>query len=169
MEQVHNLMEQFGFAWPKFIAQIILFLVVYGILSRFAFGPIIKILEERRRRIEEGQANAEKIKRQLAEAERRYQEIVQKASAEAQTIVDEARKSGEAIVQKQSQEAVHQAQEIIEKAHASIEIERHRMEDEVRSQMIGLVVNTTRKVTGKVLTKDDQERLNEETVRQLAA
>lgn len=162
-------MVQFGFAWPKFIAQIILFLTVYAILSKFAFGPIIKMLEERRRRIEEGQLNAEKIKRQLAEAERRYQEIVQKGSAEAQAIVDEARKSGEAIVQKQSQEAVQQAQDIIQKAHASIEIERNRVESEVRSHMIDLVVNTTRKVTGKVLTKEDQERLNDETARQLAA
>lgn len=169
MEQVHNLLTQFGVTWPKLIAQIIIFLILYGTLNKFAFGPIIKVLEERRRRIEEGQANAEKIKVQLAEAEKRYEEVLHKANLEAQQLIEEARKSGDALSQKQAQDAIRQAEEIISKARADISIERNKMESEVRKEMVGLVVNTTAKVTGKVLTPDDQARLNEETTRQLAA
>jgi hypothetical protein len=58
-----QLLTQFGIAWPKFAAQVILFLIVYAILRKFAFAPIIAIFEQRRRTIEEGQANAEKIKK----------------------------------------------------------------------------------------------------------
>ncbi|MGH8047404.1 MAG: F0F1 ATP synthase subunit B [Chthoniobacterales bacterium] len=162
-------MAQFGVAWPKLIAQIIIFCILYITLEKLAFGPIIKVLEERRRRIEEGQANAEKIKKQLADAEKHYEEIVHKANLEAQQLIDEARKSGDALTQKQAQDAIRQAEEIIAKAKADIEIERNKMESEVRKQMVGLVVNTTAKVTGKVLTAEDQERLNAETTRQLAA
>ena len=53
-----QLLTQFGIAWPKFAAQVILFLIVYAILRKFAFAPIIAIFEQRRRTIEEGQANA---------------------------------------------------------------------------------------------------------------
>jgi F-type H+-transporting ATPase subunit b len=169
MDQFSQLMAQFGVTWPKLIAQIIIFVVLYLTLQKLAFGPIIKVLEERRRRIAEGQENAEKIKQQLADAEKRYEEIVQKANAEAQQLIDEARKSGEALTQKQAQDAIRQAEEIISKARADIEIERNKMEAEVRKQMVGLVVDTTAKVTGKVLTSEDQKRLNEETERQLAA
>lgn len=169
MDQFSQLMAQFGVTWPKLIAQIIIFLVLYLTLQKLAFGPIIKVLEERRRRIAEAQENAEKIKQQLADAEKRYEEIIQKANAEAQQLIDEARKSGDALTQKQAQDAIRQAEEIISKARADIEIERNKMEAEVRKQMVGLVVDTTAKVTGKVLTSEDQKRLNEETERQLAA
>ena len=56
-----EILKQFGVDWPHFIAQLILFLIVYFVLNRFAFAPLLKILEERRKRIEEGQLNAEKI------------------------------------------------------------------------------------------------------------
>jgi len=69
MDTVIQLFSQFGVTWPKFLAQVILFLTVYIILKKFAFGPIIAIFEERRKTIEEGQANAEKIKKQLADSE----------------------------------------------------------------------------------------------------
>lgn len=169
MDQFQSLMVQFGVTWPKLLAQIIIFLILYFTLQKFAFGPVLKVLDERRRRIQEGQENAEKIKQQLAEAEKRYEEIIQKANGEAQQLIDEARQSGEALTQKQAQDAIRQAEEIISKARADIDIERNKMVGEVRSQMIGLVVDTTAKVTGKVLTQDDQKRLNEEAERQLTA
>ncbi len=169
MDILSQIFATFGVTWPKLIAQIILFLVVYFILSKFAFKPILAMLEERRRRIEEGQNNAEKIKRQLAEAELRYQEILRKANDDAGRLLEEARVSGEAQSQKAAQQAIKDAEGIIAKAHETIALERGKMVAEVKSEMIGLVVETTAKVTGKTLTADDQKRLTEETARQLAA
>ena len=169
MQQIITLLQDFGVSWEKLIAQLIIFVVLYLTLQKLAFAPIIKVLEERRRRIEESQANAEKIKVQLAEAEKRYEEVVHKANLEAQQLIEEARKSGDALAQKQAQDAIRQAEEIISKARADIAIERNKMESDVRKQMVSLVVDTTAKVTGKVLTPEDQARLNEETTRQLAA
>lgn len=169
MDQITTLLADFGVAWSKLIAQIIIFLTLWLTLQKLAFGPIIKVLEERRRRIEEAQANAEKIKRELAEAQKRSEEIIHKANLEAQQLIDEARKSGDALTQKQAQDAIRQAEEIISRAKSDIEIERNKMEAAVRSKMVNLVVDTTAKVTGKVLTAADQERLNSETTRELAA
>jgi len=169
MNELTQLMQSFGVYWPKFIAQIILFLIVWWVLNRFAFGPIITMLEQRRKLIEEGQLNAEKIKRQLAEAEIRYQEILRKANAEAQGFLDEARKSGEALRTRQEQDAIRSAEDIIAKAKSAIEVERNRMVSEVKSELVGLVVETTSKVVGKVLTPEDQKRLGEATTKQLAA
>ena len=65
MEALTQILTNFGVNWQKFGAQAILFLIVYLVLKKFAFGPAVAMFEERRRRIEEGQLNAEKIKKQL--------------------------------------------------------------------------------------------------------
>ena len=84
--------ETFGWNWQLFLSQVVSFCIVAFLLRRFAYKPILAVLEERRRKIEEGQRNAEKIKRQLDEAEKRYAEILTKANAEAQKMIDEARR-----------------------------------------------------------------------------
>jgi F-type H+-transporting ATPase subunit b len=164
-----EIFDTFGVSWGKFIAQIILFLIVYWVLKKYAFGPILEVLNERRRRIEEGQHNAEKIKKQLAEAELRYQEVLRKANDEATRLIEEARASSDAHTQKQLQQAIKDAEGIISKAHESITQERHKMVAEVKKEMVDLVVHTTAKVVGKVITPEDQKRLSEETSRQLAS
>ena len=169
MDVITQIFSNFGVTWPKFIAQVILFLVVYWVLNKYAFGPVLKMLTERRRRIEEGQHNAEKIKKQLAEAELRYQEVLRKANEDATRLLEEARASSDAISQKQLQQAIKDAEGIIAKAQDTIVQERNKMIYEVKKEMVGLVVNTTAKVVGKVLTPEDQKRLSEETVKQLAA
>ena len=58
--------EKFGFDWAHFGAQIINFLIVAGLLYKFAYKPILNVLEERKQRIAESLANAQKIKQELA-------------------------------------------------------------------------------------------------------
>ena len=169
MEIVQQLFDQFGVTWPKFIAQTIIFIIVYWVLNKYAFGPIVNVLAERRRRIAEAQENAEKIKQQLADADVRYKEILAQADADAKALIDEARASAEAVREKRVQEAITEAEGVIRKAHESIEQDRRKMEAEVKEAMVGLVTATTAKVTGKVLTTDDQKRLNDETIKEIAA
>jgi F-type H+-transporting ATPase subunit b len=164
-----QIFEQFGVTWPKFIAQLVLFLIVYLVLSRYAFGPLLAILEERRKRIEEGQLNAEKIKKQLAEAELRYQEILRKANDDAQVLLEESRKNNEAFSQREMEKAVKESASIVERARHEITSERNRMVDEVKREMVSLVVKTTAKVAGKVLSPEDQKRLSEEAAKELAS
>lgn len=164
-----EILKQFGVDWPHFIAQLILFLIVYFVLNRFAFAPLLKVLEERRKRIEEGQLNAEKIKKQLAEAELRYQEILRKANDDAQVMIDESRKNNEAFSQREMEKAVKESAAIVERARHEITTERNRMVDEVKREMVSLVVKTTAQVAGKVLSSEDQKRLSEEASKELAA
>lgn len=169
MHILTDLFENFGVDWPKFLAQTILFLIVYLVLRRFAFASVINMLEERRRRIEEGQLNAEKIKKQLAEAELRYEEILRKAHADSKALIEEARAAAEASTNKELQRAIKDAELIIIHAKEAIIIDRQRMVEEVKRDMISLVVATTEKVAGKVLNADDQQRLNKEAAAALAS
>ena len=167
-EMLHDTAETFGWNWQLFLSQVASFCIVAFLLRRFAYKPILAVLEERRRRIEEGQLNAEKIKKQLAEAEARYAEILAKANAEAQRMIDQARESGAHLAERKQQEAIAAAEQIIAKAREATVIEHERTMESLKRELGRLVVDTTAKVTGKVLTPEDQKRLQEETARQLA-
>jgi len=159
--------DAFGWTPQMFFSQVVSFVIVAFLLWRFAYKPILAVLEERRRTIEEGQLNAEKIKKELAEAEKRYQEIVAKGNADAQKMIDEARESAAHLSERKQQEAIVAAEQIITKAREAAAIEHERTMESLKRELGRLVVDTTAKVTGKVLTSEDQRRLQEETARQL--
>ncbi|MBA3609437.1 MAG: F0F1 ATP synthase subunit B [Chthoniobacterales bacterium] len=161
--------ETFGFNLWMFLSQVISFVIVALLLKRFAYKPILTILEERRQRIAEGLLNAEKIKQQLAEAEQRYQEILAKANGEAQKMIDEARASAGVIAERKQQEAIVAAEQIMAKAREASALEQERTMSQLKRELGRLVVDTTAKVTGKVLTPEDQRRLQEEASRQVAS
>ncbi|HET7227201.1 MAG TPA: F0F1 ATP synthase subunit B [Chthoniobacterales bacterium] len=161
--------ETFGWNWKLFLSQVVSFCIVAFLLRRFAYRPILAVLEERRRKIEEGQLNAEKIRKELAEAEKRYQEIIAKGNADAQKMIDEARTSAAHLSERKQQEAVAAAEQIVAKAREASAIEHERTMAQLKRELGRLVVDTTAKVTGKVLTSDDQRRLQEEATRTLSA
>jgi F-type H+-transporting ATPase subunit b len=169
MDALSNVAHQFGVYWPNLIAQVVLFAIVYFVLKTYAFRPVIAMLEERRRRIEEGQINAENIKRQLAEAQAKYEEILAKANAEAQRLIEEVRAGGDRLAEQKRQEAIAAAEQITLKAQEAMALERERIMAELKQELGRLVVDTTVRVTGKVLTPQDHQRINEETARQIAA
>src|SRR5881398_1557589 len=160
--------DTFGWNWKLFLSQVISFCIVAFLLRRFAYKPILAVLEDRRRKIEEGQLNAEKIRKELAEAEKRYQEIVAKANADAQRMIDEARESSAHVAERKQQEAIAAAEQILAKAKEAAALEHERQMQTLKRELGRLVVDTTAKVTGKVLTAEDQKRLQEEAARQVA-
>lgn len=161
--------ETFGFNVWLFLSQVISFAIVALLLRIFAYKPILNVLEERRQRIEEGQLNADKIKQQLSEAEERYAEILAKANAQAQKMIDEARASAGHLAERKQQEAVQAAEQIVAKAREASAIEHERTMSELKRELGRLVVETTSKVTGKVLNNEDQRRLQEEATRQIGS
>src|SRR6516162_7799545 len=103
----------FGVDWPHLVAQIISFCIVCVILYRFAYRPILKMLEERRRQIELGLANAEKIKAELARTEAMRQEVMVQANTQATKLIEEARAAAARVQQQETQKAIAAAEQII--------------------------------------------------------
>jgi F-type H+-transporting ATPase subunit b len=169
LDSARETLETFGWNLQLFLSQVISFILVALVLRRFAYKPILAVLEERRQRIAEGLLNADKIKQQLAEAEQRHAEILAKANAQAQKMIDDARDSAAHVAERKQQEAIAAAEQIVAKAREASAIEHERVMTELKRELGRLVVDTTAKVTGKVLTSDDQRRLQEEASRQIAS
>lgn len=161
--------RQFGVNWPHFIAQVVSFCIVAFLLHRFAYRPVLQMLEERRRLIAESLQNAEKMKADLARAEARRTEILTQANAEATRFIEEARAAAARVQEQESQKAIATAEQIIAKAREAAAQDHVRMLAELKREVGRLVVQTTATVTGKILTPDDQKRLAEESARQVSA
>ena len=166
---VSDTARDFGVDWPHFIAQCISFAIVAWLLTRFAYKPILRMLAERQQRIAEGLANADQIKQELAKTEAARKELLEQAGVQANKLIEEARAAAAKVQEQETQKAVAAAEQIIAKAREAAEADHARMLLELRREVGRLVVQATAKVTGKILTADDQRRLAEETNRELAA
>jgi F-type H+-transporting ATPase subunit b len=169
MDTMRETADTFGWDPKLFFSQVVSFIIVAYLLKKFAYKPILAVLEQRRQQIAQAHLNAEKVKQQLAEAEQRYSEILAKANAEAQRMIDEARTSASHLSDRKQQEAIAAAEQILAKAREASAIEHERTMGQLKRELGRLVVDTTAKVTGKVLTPDDQRRLQEEAARTLSA
>jgi F-type H+-transporting ATPase subunit b len=164
-----DIAAQFGLDWPHFIAQCISFGIVAFALYKFAYQPILNVLEERRQRIAESLANADKIKQELANAEAKVREILAEAGNQATQAIKEAREAAGKVREQETQKAIAAAEQIMAKAREATTQDHARMLAELKREVGRLVVQTTATVTGKILTPDDQKRLAEETAKQLGA
>jgi F-type H+-transporting ATPase subunit b len=167
--QIEQIARTFGVDWPHLIAQMISFSIVCFLLYRFAYGPVLRMLANRRRLIAESLANADKVKAELARTETQRQEVMVQANAQATQFIEEARAAADVLLKKETKKAIAAAEEIIVKAHQAAAQDHARMLAELKQEVGRLVVQTTSAVTGKILTTEDQRRLAEETAEQLAA
>jgi F-type H+-transporting ATPase subunit b len=126
------------------------------------------MLEQRRQKIAEGLANAEKIKAELARTEAQRREVMSQANTQATKLIEEAREAAAKVLDVESKKAIATANDIVTKARQAGEAELIRMKAELRKEVGRLVVATSAKVTGGILTAEQQNRLAEDTAKQLA-
>ncbi len=156
--------RDFGVTLPYFIASCINFAVVLLVLRKFAFKPIQAMLEERRARIAQGEEKIKLIEKQLEESEQTTAAAIAKASEDAARLIHEAKQGATAFTEQKAQEAIAQAQQILAKAEIAAKADRDRLTLELKREFGRLVATTTSQVTGKVLTADDQRRINEDAL-----
>ncbi|MCB1085645.1 MAG: F0F1 ATP synthase subunit B [Verrucomicrobiae bacterium] len=163
-----DVLSKFGVNWPAFIAQVVIVLTVYAILNKYAFGPVLAMLEQRRKRIEEGEKNLVGIREQMDQADARVKAMLDEANGKAERLISEARQSSEALREQKTQEAISEAEKIIAKAREASKLEHERLMGDLKRDFGRLVIETTGKVAGKVLDEKDQARINQETAGQVA-
>lgn len=165
---LETIKDTFGLHGAFFAAQVINFFLVIFVLKKFAFGPIQAILEQRRERIAAGEEKLKRIEKQLADSEATTAAAIAKANEEAVRLIAEAREGAAAFSEQKAQEAISEAKQIRAKAEAAGNADRERISTELKREFGRLVAATTSQVTGKVLTAEDQHRINEEALSKVA-
>jgi F-type H+-transporting ATPase subunit b len=153
-----------GISLAGLISQLVNFFILFGLLYLVAYKPVMRMLDERSRRIKESMEQAEALKKQNTEAEVMVKKQLQTASEQGQGIVDRAVKSGEEIKLKAQQDAKQEAEAILVKARQEIRAERDEALQEARQQLADLTIMAASKVVGKSLDEAGHRRLVEKAL-----
>ena len=165
-ETVQGISDTFGVDWHLLVAQAINFAIVAFLIWKFAFKGILDTVKEREEQISDSLKNAEKIKLQLEETDRKHEETLKDASVEAQKTVSQAREQAKVHLESQREEAEKQAEEIVRKAREAMELEKQRVLEEAREEVASLVVMATSKVLGRELSADERDRFSDAAARE---
>lgn len=150
-----------------FIWTIVTFLVLVALLARFAWRPLLAALESRQAAIRKSLDDAQQARQELERINAESAEIVRKARVEADAIISAGRSDAERVRQELKQKAKAEADAVVRQAERQIQLETGRALQQIRNEAIDLSVAIASKLIGRNLSKEDNEKLIEETLRQV--
>jgi F-type H+-transporting ATPase subunit b len=156
--------SELGINVPTLLTQVVTFIILLVVLRFVAYKPIMRMLDERSKRVKESLEQAEAVKEQSARAEEELKKQLEQASREGQERIARAVKAGEEVKQKAQEEAKKEAEALISRARTEIQRERDDAIDEVRREFADLTVLAAGKVIEKSLDKEEHRELIEKVL-----
>ena len=146
---------------------LICFGITFFVLKRYAFGPVQKLIDERRKRIREALDEADNARAEARRLLEEHRQLMSQAKGQAEEILSEARRVAQSQEARMREELETDRQRRIEDTRRQIEAETVRALEQIRAEVAELTVIATEKVTGKVLDESDQRRLIDEAIGEL--
>lgn len=157
-----------GINIPVLIAQLINFTILLLVLRAVLYRPILRMLDERRSRIEESLSAAERMKRQAAEADRQVQEQIEQARREGQALVAQAQEIAARIQAEAREQARADAEALLARARNEIQLERDNAIAQLRKEFADVTIRAAEKVIRQSLDREVHRKLIEETLAESA-
>ena len=143
---------------------LISFLILFFLLKRFAFPPILEVLEERENKIRSEISDAEKLRQEAEEIKADLGKELKSAHEKAQTIIQMAGDESKKLQEKSIQETQSKVRQMQNDAEQEIQITRNKLLNEIRSYAAALTMASTEKVLKRSLSDDDKKRLVDESI-----
>jgi F-type H+-transporting ATPase subunit b len=143
---------------------LVCFGITFFVLKRFAFGPIQRIIDERRQRIRQSLEEADRARDEARRLLEEHRALMNDARGQAEEILSEARRVGDAQRDRLREELEAERQRRIEDTRKQVETETRRALEQLRAEVAELTVIATSRVTGKVLDETDHRRLIDEAI-----
>ena len=150
-----------------FIWTILTFLVLVGLLARFAWRPLLQALEKRSQMIAKALDDAAQAKAELEQVQKESAKILAAARVEAEAVVTRTRADAQQLREELRQKAMADAGAIMQKAEREIQFETSRAVEQVRREAVELSVAIASKLLSRTITKEDNQALIEDTLKQL--
>lgn len=149
------------------IGEIIAFAVLIAFTVKFIWPPLLNAIEERQAKIAEGLSQAEKARKELADADARVADEIRKARAEATQIIDKAHQQAAQIVDKARQDAIVEATKQKAIAAADIEAQAHKAREELRGKVAALAVAGAEKILKREIDANAHKSLIDQLVTEI--
>jgi F-type H+-transporting ATPase subunit b len=146
---------------------LICFGITFFVLRKYAFGPIQKIIDERRQRIRQSLVEAEHAREESRKLLEEHRQLRAKARGEAEEILSEARRVAESVRERVKEDAEEDRQRRLEETRRQIEAETARALEQIRAEVAELALIAAEKVTRQRLDRDSDRRLIEDAISDL--
>ncbi|MEK7105434.1 MAG: F0F1 ATP synthase subunit B [Patescibacteria group bacterium] len=150
-----------------FIAQLINFTIVLLVLWKWAYKPIMRLLEERQVKIEKSVKDAEEIEKRVTSLAGEREEVLKAAKAEAQAVVDEAMATADVRKAEMIDKAKREVERVIVQGKAQLNAEREAMVREARKDLVEVALAATKRIIGEEMNEKKAASLAEEVVRKM--
>ncbi len=160
--------SELGINWGVLITQIVTFVILLVLLRFVAYKPLMRMMDERSKRVKESLEQAEAVKAESTKAEEGLKKQLAQASREGQERIERAIKAGEDIKQKAQEDAKKEAEGLIVRAKTEIQRERDEAIDGVRREFADLTVLAAGKVIEKSLDKKEHRELIDKVLEESA-
>ena len=152
-------LSDLGINMPALIAQMMNFAILLGLLYLFAYKPIMRMLDERSRKIKEGMEQAEAVKEKASLADGEIKKQLETAAKDGQERIARAMRIGEEMKQKAQEGAKGEAEALISRARVEIQQERDEAIGELRKEFADLTIMAAGKVIERSLDKEAHREL----------
>jgi F-type H+-transporting ATPase subunit b len=146
---------------------IVTFFITFYILKRLAWGPVQRMIDQRRDRIREALDEADKARQEARELRELTHREREEAKAERERILEDSRRQGQAQLEQARAQADEDLKRRLDENRREIEAENRRLAEQIRRDVVELTLLAAEKVTGKSLDADDQRRLIDETIEEV--
>jgi len=153
-----------GLNLPGLVAQLVNFTILLVVLRLFLWKPILKVLDERKRRIEEGLQRSEQAATQAAASEEEAKRVIDEARAEAREATARAQETAARLRTELEDAARREADQIVTRAREEIALEREQAVQQLRSEFADLTIRAAERVVGQSLDRESHQRLIDETL-----
>jgi len=147
-----------GIDFKAFIFQLITFVLLFLLLKKFAFKPIVKILDQRHKVIDDGVRMGLKMEKERAKLDEEVAKVMREARVEADKIIATGHKEAREVIREAEKTAQRKADSILADAEVRIEEESERARRKLEKDIVALVSDATEAIVGeKVDPKKDAE------------
>jgi len=162
-----ELIHQLGIEWKLLLAQIVNFVILFLILKKFLYKPLINLMNRRRDKIMEGLEKARKGEEEFKKIAEIKERELAKIQKEAEVMIQRAREIGDKKQEEILKQAEEKTKKIIEDAKGRIDIEKEKMLKEVHQDIANLVINATEKILKEKVDEKKEKDLFDKVFKEL--
>jgi F-type H+-transporting ATPase subunit b len=160
-------MESLGIDLKLIIAQLINFGILFFLLSKFAYKPIMNLLDTRQKKIEQGLADAEASAKKLADVEAETAKLMDKTSKDADQIMNNAKAAAKVEAAELIKKATDQADRTTKNAEAEAKSAKDNVVSEAKKELSNVIVMALDKIVGKELSEEEKKKLTSRAITEL--
>lgn len=153
--------------WETILWTWVIFVLLFLILRKFAWKPLLAAVEAREKRISDSLAKAEEVQRAAAAIAQKQEAALAEAHAKSKAVLDEARVQAEDFRKREMGKARQEAEGFLDRAKKEIALEENRARDALRREVVDLIMEASSRVLGRAVTGEDEKRLAEQAVSEI--